>query len=227
MLTDFLPTAEAKPGSQTLPVAFVSCGAALGDALHDSIDAAVWRRRLPDPVQHWVDDLRPESLPEGRFVLRPDQVAVCMAQMFCARGLARSPALDWLCHDADALAHALSQRLGWHTLRLRLEAVFDNACSKMHVDHVTARLVCTHRGPGTELGTQSTDQQVFTAVPTGAPILLKGTRWPAARAPQLRHRSPAIAGTGISRLVFALEGVSDDDIHPDYDRLFHDHSTMR
>ena len=95
-------------------------------------------------------------------------------------------------------------------LRLRLEAVIQtNACRKFHIDAITARLVCTYRGTGTQYGI-STDghdpDRVFT-VPTGAPILLRGTLWPGRPPSGLLHRSPPIEGTGETRLVLVFDPV--------------------
>ncbi|MEM8851819.1 MAG: DUF1826 domain-containing protein, partial [Pseudomonadota bacterium] len=83
---------------------------------------------------------------------------------------------------------------------------------RFHVDAIHARLVCTYRGPGTQYGL-STDgappTRVFT-VPTGAPILLRGSLWPG-EATGLMHRSPPIEGTGITRLVLVLDAVDENE----------------
>ncbi|EBA10922.1 hypothetical protein RCCS2_00532 [Roseobacter sp. CCS2] len=96
-------------------------------------------------------------------------------------------------------------------LRLRLQAVTTNACRKFHIDAITARLVCTYRGQGTQYGVSRNGRdpaRVFSVV-TGAPILLRGTLWPAKPASGLLHRSPPIAGTGETRLVLVLDAVDD------------------
>ncbi|MEL6858728.1 MAG: DUF1826 domain-containing protein [Pseudomonadota bacterium] len=56
-------------------------------------------------------------------------------------------------------------------------------------------------------------------VPTGQPLLLSGSHWPSAMAPQLRHHSALIEGRGETRLVLVLEGVDLGDIYPEYDTL--------
>jgi len=96
-------------------------------------------------------------------------------------------------------------------LRLRLDVVRTNACRKFHIDAVTARLICTYRGTGTQYGI-STDgadpKRVFT-VPTGAPIILRGTLWPADLPSGLLHRSPPIVDTGETRLLLVIDPVFD------------------
>jgi hypothetical protein len=94
-------------------------------------------------------------------------------------------------------------------LRLRLDVVTTNACRKFHIDAVTARLVCTYRGPGTQYGISNDGAEprhILTA-PTGAPILLRGTRWPERPCSVLLHRSPPIEGTGKTRAVLVLDPV--------------------
>ncbi|MEM7671620.1 MAG: DUF1826 domain-containing protein, partial [Pseudomonadota bacterium] len=76
---------------------------------------------------------------------------------------------------------------------------------------VTARLVCTYRGTGTQYGISPDGrdpQRVFT-VPTGAPICLRGTEWPDDQTSGLLHRSPPIEGTGETRLVLVLDPIVD------------------
>ena len=46
-------------------------------------------------------------------------------------------------------------------------------------------------------------KRIFT-VPTGAPILLRGTKWPEPPHSGLLHRSPPIEGSGLTRLVLVL-----------------------
>ena len=98
-------------------------------------------------------------------------------------------------------------------LRMRMDVVTTNACRKFHVDAITARLVLTYRGTGTQYGVSQgghDPQRVFT-VPTGAPILLRGSLWPETPRSGVVHRSPPIEGTGETRLVLVLDPVHDLD----------------
>jgi hypothetical protein len=51
-------------------------------------------------------------------------------------------------------------------------------------------------------------------VPTGAPILLRGTLWPEQPKSGLLHRSPPIEGSGETRLLLVLDPMDgpEDDI---------------
>lgn len=173
--------------------------------------AAIWHRQTPADVQNWVDSLDPAQLPQGRVVVRPKAVQIAVGE-FC--GVSKTPICrerTELIEDIAALAGIFSGLMRAPYLRLRLQAVTSNACRKFHIDATTARLVCTYRGTGTQYGiTQGGDdpRRVFT-VPTGAPVLLRGSLWPETPASGLVHRSPPIEGTGETRLVLVLDAVND------------------
>ncbi|MEO1312497.1 MAG: DUF1826 domain-containing protein [Pseudomonadota bacterium] len=173
--------------------------------------ATIWRRQPVSSFQSWIDRLAPEHLPQGRIVLRTEAVRTALTE-FCA--LAQTPESqerERLIDDVTALAHMFAELMEARYLRLRLQAVTSNACRKFHVDAITARLVCTYRGAGTQYGvsTDGTDPSRVFAVATGAPILLRGSLWPEEPASGLLHRSPPIEGTGETRLVLVLDPIFD------------------
>jgi len=203
-----------------LPVLYVSGLQEMSAALAPGTDAAICNRAIPRTVQDWLDALPAEILPAGRVVLAPSQISDCIADLFAAQGIRSSPPLSWIQADAEQMAHAVADLVGTGLVRLRLEPVFDDACSKLHIDNVVARLICTYRGPGTVLGLDSGHEAALQTVPTGLPVLLKGKQWPGAQMPELRHRSPAILGSGQSRLMLVLEGCTEKDIFPAYDEIY-------
>ena len=175
--------------------------------------AAIWRRQPSPGFQSWIDGLEPERLPEARVILRPEDVRGTVTQICEASGTPDCRERERLMDDVAALAINFVGLMPAPFLRLRFDVVTTNACRKFHIDAVTARLICTYRGTGTQYGI-STDgaepRRVFT-VPTGAPILLRGTLWPERPKSGLRHRSPPIEGTGETRLVLVLDPISDRD----------------
>ncbi len=219
-MTKISVSATTNEDETCLPVSWVSQSEHLISALDRSTDAAIWDRPLPLAVAHWLNGLEPTKLPEGRFVLEPNLVAECLLALFRARGIEDCPALQWFIEDAATLAMQISTWFDAEVLRLRLEPVSDNACSKLHIDNVVARLICTYHGPGTELGTDTAAVSSLTGVPTGMPILLKGKKWPSDLAPCLRHRSPQIEGTGVTRLMLVLEAWTEADRVPGHDRNY-------
>ncbi len=175
--------------------------------------AAIWRRQPLPGFQSWIDALDPDMLPRARVILRPEAVRDAASEVYDASGTPFGPERDRLVDDIAALADIFAGLMRARWLRLRLDVVTTNACPKFHIDAVTARLVCTYRGTGTQYGV-STDgaepRQIFT-VPTGAPILLRGTRWPERPRSGLVHRSPPIEGTGETRTVLVLDPVDDQE----------------
>lgn len=193
-------------------------GVALADAAHGlnaflkpGCSAAIWRRQTPRDLTRWLQDLDPDLLPRGRVILRPQDLAATLSQIFEIHCTPAGPERDTFHTDVTAIAEMFAQLMKAQALRLRLDVVTTNACRKFHIDAVTARLVCTYRGTGTQYGI-STDgedpRRVFT-VPTGAPILLRGTLWPNPPASGLLHRSPPIEGSGETRLLLVLDPVQE------------------
>ncbi len=175
--------------------------------------AAIWRRQTMPDFQRWINILDREQLPKGRVVLRPGAVRETVLQLCQMSGVPDELERDLLIDDIAALADIFAGPMDVAYLRLRLDAVATNACRRFHIDAVTARLVCTYRGTGTQYGLspdKGDPQRVFT-VPTGAPILLGGTLWPSDPPSGLLHRSPPIEGTGETRLVLVLDPVFDLD----------------
>ena len=173
--------------------------------------AAIWRRQPLPGFQSWIDGLDGDVLPRARVILRPEAVRDAASEVCDASGTPAGPERDRLVDDIAALAGIFAGLMQARWLRLRLDVVTTNACRRFHIDAVTARLVCTYRGTGTQYGI-STDgagpRRIFT-VPTGAPILLRGTLWPERPRSGLLHRSPPIDGTGETRAVLVLDPVDD------------------
>ena len=172
--------------------------------------AAIWRRRTLPRFQSWIDALAPQRLPAARIVLPPAKVRDAARQVCEVAGTPDCAERTRLVDDTAALAQLFAGLMVASYLRLRFDVVTTNACRKFHIDTIAARLICTYRGPGTQYGI-STDgaepRRVFT-VPTGTPIVLRGTLWPEPPKSGLLHRSPPIEGTGETRLVLVLDPVS-------------------
>ncbi|MEP5762398.1 MAG: DUF1826 domain-containing protein [Litoreibacter sp.] len=173
--------------------------------------ATVWQRALAPRFQGWIDDLPPDQLPKARMIVRPE--AVCDALIDIARhhGIPECSERDFLIEDVCALAFIFASVMKSTYLRVRFDVIQTNACRKFHIDSVTARLVCTYRGTGTQYGLseRGNDPEQIMTVPTGSPIILRGTRWSESPLSGLVHRSPPIAGTGETRLLLVLDPIKD------------------
>jgi hypothetical protein len=175
------------------------------------VAAALWQRRVDPDWQAWINGLAPATLPQLRVILRPDMVRDAARAACDMTGLDASAARDWLIEDIGALADRFAGLMRARFLRLRLDVIETDACRRFHIDAVTARLICTYRGTGTQYGISvdgEVPRRVFTT-PTGAPLLLRGTLWPGDPPSGLLHRSPPIEGSGETRLLLALDPVDD------------------
>lgn len=173
--------------------------------------AAIWRRTPTSDFQTWIDGLAPEQLPKTRVVLRPDAVRKAVTTVMETCGTPQCAERDMLIDDVAALATDFARMMDAPYLRLRLDVVRGNACRKFHIDALTARLICTYRGTGTQYGISAdgTDPSRVFTVPTGAPIVLRGTLWPETPKSGLLHRSPPIEGTDETRLLMVLDPLED------------------
>lgn len=187
--------------------------AGLRDFLQPGCAAAIWRRNMPKDVRSWLETLPEDALPNGRVVLPRGAITETVCQLCDMSGLPNGDQRDWLVADVAEMAQMFADLMQTDYLRLRLDKIQTNACRRFHIDAITARLVCTYRGTGTQYGVSidgADPKRVFT-VPTGAPILLRGTLWPGDPPSGLLHRSPPIEGTGETRLVLVLDPVFDPD----------------
>jgi len=194
------------------------------ERLQDSaVDAIIHQRPYPDDVQRWLSSLSAEALPEGRYLLNLADAGRCLADAFAANGVEMNAAMKWVCDDVAMLAQRVMDVSPAPLLRLRLDPVFDNACSKFHIDNVHARLICTYRGLGTEVCFSDNGVKIIRPIETGDAILLKGKLWPQSNDVQLKHRSPQIEGTGQVRWLVVLEGASLEDDLSRYDQSYPSH----
>lgn len=168
----------------------------------------IWQRRPLASFQSWIDALAPSQLPVARVIIRPDTARTFVTEACTSAGTPDGVERARLIDDIAALADIFAGATEASWLRLRLDVVTDNACRLFHLDRVTARLVCTYRGTGTEYGfSDGGEPEVIHMVPTGAAFVMRGTHWPAQPDPGLLHRSPPIEGKGETRLMLALDPV--------------------
>lgn len=188
-------------------VTVVDSGSGL-TAIHEADCAAViWARPACPVLSDWLATLPEAQLPQAREILRPAAIRPALERI-CAH-LSDTPARAALIDSTATLAAQFADVMHAPWLRLRLEVVTGNACRKFHIDNVTARLVCTFRGTGTQIGLADggAEPEVIHTVAQGQPIVLRGARWPATPPRALKHRSPPIEGTGETRLLLVLDPI--------------------
>jgi hypothetical protein len=165
-------------------------------AIHDPATPLVLEEAAP-PRGAWVEHL----LAQPPFVWR----AECAADAVEGE-LADAPVeLRRLIGEA---ATRYAGVMGCTNVKLRLEVIDSNACTKVHADYTDVRLIQTLAGPGTDYAPNGDAQGPLARVPTGWVGLFKGALYPArdgnSHSPCL-HRSPPIAGSGVRRLVLVID----------------------
>ena len=199
---------------------FGDAPAVLGDALHDGVNLAVWRRSLPQPVTDFACALLAlgEPLAES-LTLEPDSddlrtppLAEAYQDIAGHAGFVADVA--WLVSAFACLIEA--RRVG---LRLR---VLDKAmCPRFHVDHVPLRLITTYAGAGSEwlredamprhrLGepaAEPTDMREIGHLHAGEVALFKGEKWQGNEGAGIIHRSPQVE-PGERRLILTLDWLA-------------------
>lgn len=149
-----------------------------------------------------------------RFTCDAAALPELLEQGLGQNGYGGTPALQAaLITDATALTERFCAAMELATFELRLEVVRTDSCRKFHADYVTARLITTYVGEGTDwLDEDDADRVAAGAEPLRinrlAPFdigLFKGKL--ATERPAI-HRSPPIAGTGAVRLLMVLNPAS-------------------
>lgn len=176
------------------------------------IELALWRRDLPAPLAEALATLDPAGYPDGRVLARPPDLATAIGSLIAPSALAGTAAGRLLAADIEALAQRFAALFAAAAVDIRLEALGHDACWKFHRDHVPARLVTTYAGPGTEWvlpahGASALDDQKDYTGPmerlaAGEVALFRGCQ--PGHDHGIVHRSPPVAGTGITRLFLCL-----------------------
>ena len=183
---------------------------------------AIWQRTLPLCLQTWIDNLAPDRLPQGRILVGCQRIKAGLAPLFPPPAAGEQRMQRWLIDDIAALATRFAGLHGLDSVDIRLETIEDDACWKWHRDYVITRLLTTYRGPATQW-IQPADapsalrqQAGFTGpieqMERGAVVLMKGSAGPTEQG--VVHRSPPVAGSGVTRLLLAINAPSDASPEP-------------
>lgn len=193
-------------GADSLPSRGITVAAAdpfvLASIHRHGVNLAIFHRPLPRGVS--AASLQ-SLLSVAPFTLTasgpPETVATQIAKR--APALVPAPLLEDMA-DLAAFFEILDDQSG--TVRVRLEALDHNGCSRWHADAVGLRLLCTYCGPGTQwlsmvggapaaraMGREPPKQAVQ-HIPAGAVAVLKGEAYPDNAENGCIHRSPPAGG---------------------------------
>lgn len=194
----------------TAPGALVSDSPSiLGEIRRDDCNLAIWERALAQDFAAIIA----QDVCNIRFECTAADLAAMLTTQLGEHGFAAPHLHAPLAQDASLLAEAFCTAMGLDRLEVRLERVTSDSCRKFHGDYVTARLITTYAGPGTDwLDAREADALSRGAEPsrvnrmkTGDVGLFKGklaTDHPAI------HRSPPVSQSGETRLLLVLNPVS-------------------
>ena len=187
-------------------IALIAGNATILSAVRDDdIALAIWQREPPGGIAR-IPLINLRSL---RFTASVPTLDDALSDAMDAAGYDKGIARDTLLADIIVLATCFAHVMRTDIFEIRLEIVTTNACKKFHADYVTARLITTYVGQGT----QWLDHEAAADCDCGEPhnikqlgagdvALFKGRHW-SADAPAI-HRSPPIEGTGETRLMLVI-----------------------
>jgi hypothetical protein len=194
--------------------------AELRQILNPGVNLCLWQRPVQPKVTSELSNLCASHLPDVRCRTSAASFDGDVSTLLTQQGLDPVAFKYWR-EDLRGLANLFFSVSGGRDVVLRLETTDDDGCRRFHVDRTHLRLLCTYRGPGTEW---LTDTQVDrTAQTSGAPNeciirfrepsrfepfwvgILKGDAFPGNAGLGLVHRSPQIAGSGQTRVLFCLD----------------------
>lgn len=187
----------------------------LSKIANDSYPAVLWQRQETPPFQAWLNGLNPALLPKIRLVIPKDNIRTVIEETFEKSSIPNCYERALFIQDIGILADTFAIIMKVPYLRLRLDVITTNACKKFHIDYLDARLICTYRGTGTQFGIAEDNEaepQTISQAPTGAPMLMRGKKWPTQPNINFLHRSPPIAGTGEHRVVLVLDPIADIEV---------------
>lgn len=209
-----LPADAVLPGDASAPPALLMSSSqnVLPRIREPETDLTIWQRTLPDDLVRWISELPAHLLPNGRVLARLRDMDSALGSIFHACGTPGGAMRTALKSDIMRLARIFARIADVPLVDLRIEAIDDDACKKFHRDSVPFRLLVTYRGPSTQwvlpcdaeraIASQRDFDGPIKEIPIGSVALFRGALGAANRG--VVHRSPPIAGTGITRLFLCL-----------------------
>jgi len=156
----------------------------------------------------------------AKAVVLPQDPGISIHQLVCDLQLPSTVSADLeldIREQARAFARAVGAVADVSRLHLKLEVLNTTTCPKWHADYVTARMLCTYVGPGTqyipneavqrkklEAVVRAQDSKHEVQVAAGDLLLLKGHGWPGFHGKGAVHRSPQILESQL-RLVLTID----------------------
>jgi Protein of unknown function (DUF1826) len=168
-----------------------------------------------------LDRVQPADFPDVRAEGQGEMLRHALEERIQAGALGPDWLARWLVDDVLFLVRMFQEISAARRVLLRLQTVEDDACSRFHTDNVRFRLVSTYRGPGTEwlsprAASMAPGREHLPVAPTyqlarGDVAIMRGSRDATPECPGVLHRSPPIAGSGVTRLFLAIDDAADQE----------------
>jgi len=174
------------------------------DCIHDeAVHLALWQLARPASLD-WLDALDLDEIDDLQETFPVVDLTVSIPAALRDAGYPDDGRAATLAEEISTQARLFARIMQSDAVRIRLEIVETDACRKFHMDNVRARMIIPLTEPGTEWIEVACGQDASVRrLRAGDVGLFKGRIW--AEEPAILHRSPPIAGTGISRLLLVLD----------------------
>ncbi|MCJ2183592.1 DUF1826 domain-containing protein [Novosphingobium sp. 1949] len=174
------------------------------------VHLALWERARPAALDG-LDRFDLDTLADLAFTSACADLDADIAQGLDEAGYPQGATTRALATEVAELGRRFAAILACPAVRIRLEVIRTDACRKFHADYVTARLITTLVGPGTQWITADRPETVH-EMTCGAVGLFKGRAWvdrngaPREDAePPILHRSVPLSQRGGARLLLVLD----------------------
>lgn len=186
--------------------------ACLREIRDEECQLAIWHREPPFEA----DDLLASTPDDVRLTVSLVNLIPRLRHAFDEAGYRPTQTRDALIADVSDLVERFAGIAGVEQVGLRLAVVDTDSCRKFHADWVSARLITTYSGPGTEWidhedavrVSNSEEPRTIHRLKPGDVGIFKGRL--ATDRPAI-HRSPPIAGTGTQRLLLVIDPAEGGD----------------
>jgi len=180
----------------------------------------LWERSWDAALTERLDALEFQDLPRVRFSAKSETAEVDVAAALAGSRCPDEAVVSALATDIESHICRFADATGASEVKVRLEALRDDACRLFHADRMRARLVTTYRGPGTEwvspedAGNALRNPEGFSGTIHRMPRFAVGL-FPGSLSPHgpLVHRSPRISATGQLRLFLCISEPSRTVLH--------------
>ncbi|MGR4893135.1 DUF1826 domain-containing protein [Sphingopyxis sp. LARHCG72] len=186
--------------------ALVAGNAGVLEAIRDpDISIAIWERGTP----YALGDILSPDLRSVHVSASAANLPLALTRALEAARYPLGDARATLEMDILDLARRFAAIMRVAEVDIRLDRIAGNACRKFHADYVTARLITTYIGRGTQWldahpskSCDCDEPHNLREMRAGDVAIFKGRHWDEDHA--AIHRSPPIAGSGEQRLLLVI-----------------------